>query len=114
VISPILHGLAQGRDPLIVAGDLNLTDQTPDYRRLRSLGLQDAYRVSGWGFGFTFPAIPTQHVMHSLRHFPPFLRIDYVLHSKQITPLRAEVLTSAPGSDHHPVIADVLLPACAP
>ena len=50
------HGLVS--EHLVVAGDLNLSDQTPEYRQLIGAGLTDAHRAVGWGFGHTWNAGP--------------------------------------------------------
>ena len=108
-LEPRLRALVARLEPAIVVGDLNLTDQTPEYRDLIAAGLIDAHRTAGWGFGFTFPATPLTRVLG--RPFPPrpFVRIDYVLHSSELRALNVQVWPTAPGSDHHPVIADLAL-----
>ena len=55
---PRLSQLAAGPNPVLVAGDLNLTDQTPEFRRLLDAGYDNAYRQAGWGIDLTFPALP--------------------------------------------------------
>ncbi len=49
------------------------------------------------GHGYTYPAED------------PNARLDYVLHSQDVVPRAAAVL-STDGSDHLPVIADLALP----
>ncbi len=104
---PAVRALA--REPLVVAGDLNLTDQTPEYRLLRSTGLRDAYREAGWGFGLTFPAHPKLHLRGLGLPIPSLIRIDYVLHSRHFTTRSAAVLQEVTGSDHRPVVATLRL-----
>ena len=98
--------LATGQ-PVILAGDLNLTDTSPEYRRLRRLGLGDAHRDHGLGFGFTFPARPIARVLR--RPFPPIplVRIDYVLHSSNVRVRGVRVWPATGSSDHQPLVADV-------
>ncbi|HVL82424.1 MAG TPA: endonuclease/exonuclease/phosphatase family protein, partial [Actinomycetota bacterium] len=81
--------------PLIVAGDLNISDRHRFYRHLRR-HLGDAHRDAGAGFGFTWRA-PR-----------PFVRIDYVLRSDHWGTGRSETGT-IPGSDHRYVYADLVL-----
>lgn len=124
---PRLRALAQSPDPLVVGGDLNLTDQAPDYQRLlgaRPAGarLVDAYRLRGWGLGHTFPAPPLYPLPPSVvplsifafgRQFVvpgPVLRLDHVLCSPDVVVRRARVWPTWGGSDHLPVVVDLVLP----
>ncbi|MEG4944574.1 hypothetical protein [Microcoleus sp. F4-D5] len=54
--SPEIQDLVQRVEretlPVIVAGDFNMTDETQDYDRVQKV-MQDAFRKSGFGFGFT-------------------------------------------------------------
>jgi endonuclease/exonuclease/phosphatase (EEP) superfamily protein YafD len=80
--------------PLLVVGDLNLTDQHAAYATLaRRLG--DAHREAGWGMGFTFRPFDGG---------PALWRIDYVLHSPELAALDAK-LGDFGGSDHRPLVA---------
>lgn len=86
--------------PVIVAGDFNMTERSPDYRMM-TRKLSDAYRAVGPGLGHTFPrrgSFPAA--------FPapwPTLRLDYVWHSSHFKPSWA--YRGDPGhSDHHPVV----------
>ncbi len=56
-----------------------------------------AHAEPGVGHGYTYS---TEN---------PHARLDYVMHSKDVMPRAAAVL-STDGSDHLPVIADVALP----
>lgn len=81
--------------PLVVIGDLNLTDQQSLYAPL-TRRLHDAHRESGWGMGFTF----TRWREIGL----PTWRIDYVLHTSDLVALSTS-LGDYGGSDHRPVVA---------
>lgn len=110
-VAPRLRALAQGGATLAVAGDFNLTDQTPEYRSLLSSGLVDAYRAVGWGFGHTFPSPAGREALRK-EHLPApaaLLRLDYVLYSRRLTARRVTVWPETGGSDHHPVVADLVL-----
>ena len=86
--------------PLIVAGDLNAPPPSLVTRMLTDRGLVDAFSAAGRGYGYTFG--------HTLLVGRPFLRLDRILASRQLTPVRAWV-GGASGSDHRPVIADFVL-----
>jgi endonuclease/exonuclease/phosphatase (EEP) superfamily protein YafD len=109
-LAPRLQAYTQSHTPLVVVGDLNLTDQTPEYRRLRATGLEDAQRTVGFGFGNTFPAGRSVHAFGRLLPIPtPVVRLDYVLYAS-MTARRVAVWPESGGSDHLPVVADLALP----
>lgn len=107
---PRLRELAQGPDPVVLAGDLNLTDQTPEFRRLLDTGFDNAYRQAGWGIDLTFPAVPRARFMGRtyLIRFP-IVGIDHVLVSSEVKARRAEVWPEAGRSDHRPVVVDLVI-----
>lgn len=84
--------LARG-EPLLVLGDFNVTEREPTYGTLVA-GLQDAHRLVGQGPGNTWrPAL--------LKATPlAVLRIDYLLVSPQLRPLRTHTDCTPRGSDH--------------
>ena len=91
--------LLQG--PVVVAGDLNMTDQSPGYKELtRRLG--DAHREVGWGLGLTFPDREARRITSPF----PLMRIDYILHSRDITAHRAYVGDRG-GPTHRYVVAEL-------
>ncbi|MBI3911381.1 MAG: endonuclease/exonuclease/phosphatase family protein [Armatimonadetes bacterium] len=93
----LVGALADCQGPVVVVGDLN----TPPYGLVYSIltrGLRDAFDVGGFAWGFTYPA----HV--------PLLRIDHILVSARWHVRRAWV-GGGKGSDHRPVVADLVLPA---
>ena len=97
--------------PIIVAGDLNTTDQTTAYRSLMR-GLRDAYRVAGWGWGHTYPARPQRWGRLSIP--ARLLRIDYIAYSPADFDAERAYLGPWDGvSDHLPVVARLRLRAPA-
>ncbi len=107
-IDDLLARLVSERNPTVVLGDFNMTDQSTDYRRLAAR-YPDAYREVGYGFGNTFPNFgqidTTQRdVLAPLPWIPPLLRIDYAFHNEGLRALSAEVWPQTGGSDHHPLL----------
>ncbi len=83
--------LAREDLPVILGGDLNTVPGSPVIGMTRPL-LADSFAEVGAGEGATIPA------------FRPRIRIDYLLHSSELTPLESRVMPLTP-SDHR---------ACAP
>lgn len=82
--------------PTIIAGDFNLPIESAIYRRYWS-GYQNAFSQSGFGSGYT-------------KHTRLVgVRIDHILSSKDVVPIRSFVGKDV-GSDHLPLIADLVLP----
>jgi endonuclease/exonuclease/phosphatase family metal-dependent hydrolase len=75
--------------PVILCGDFNDTPVSYTYQTL-SEGLNDAFRVSGWGIGNTY-----------IGAFPSF-RIDYILHSEEFSSSAYNTLEEK-VSDHHAI-----------
>lgn len=92
-------------NPVVAAGDFNLTDQSTDYRRITRL-LRDSYRSVATGLGLTWPAnfVPVINLDRAV----PLVRVDYIFHSPSIHPVSAQVLRSK-VSDHRPVAAKLIL-----
>lgn len=84
--------LARG-EPLLVLGDFNVTEREPTYRTLVA-GLQDAHLVAGQGPGHSWRPAPLKGTSLGL------LRIDYLLSSPQLRPLRVKTDCTPRGSDH--------------
>lgn len=103
-IDNLVTRLEQEAYPIILVGDFNFNDQTSDYQKLIDFGLVDAYRESGWGLGFTWPANRTP----SVNIYPaiPSVRLDYLFYSKHFAPFLATVLEET-GSDHRPIIVNL-------
>ena len=84
--------LEQGAHVLLL-GDFNVTEREPGYRDL-DRGLRDAQQATGAGPGLTWgPPLPLPRII-------PLLRIDYLLSSPTVTPLRTTVDCTQRGSDH--------------
>ena len=87
--------------PSILAGDLNAPVQSRVCRTLYETGLRDAFSTAGWGYGYTYG--------QSTRLRYPFVRIDHIMVSPEWQVLQCR--EGGPGgSDHSPVIADLVLP----
>jgi endonuclease/exonuclease/phosphatase family metal-dependent hydrolase len=96
--------------PVIVAGDFNMTDETQDYDRVQKV-MQDAFRKSGWGFGFTWPhgwELKFLVKRSNRRLNYPVCRIDYIWYSKHWGAKSSSVL-EATESDHLPIAAELIL-----
>ncbi|NJY62314.1 endonuclease/exonuclease/phosphatase family protein [Salinimicrobium sp. CDJ15-81-2] len=78
----------------IVLGDFNNTAYSYVYRELKALGLQDAYKEAGNGFGKTF----------EIYYLP--LRIDFILPEETMEILSFEN-HEVPYSDHFPITASL-------
>ncbi len=91
--------------PLIVAGDFNTTDQSETYHMVNQY-LKNAHWDAGWGFGFSFPA-PTRRFGGKVS-FPSMVRIDHIFYSDHFYAHHARTLADSGGSDHRPVIADLI------
>jgi vancomycin resistance protein VanJ len=82
--------------PKIVLGDFNTPGESVIFRRDWS-ALTDAFAARGWGFGFT-KISPDLGWAYGTR-------IDHVLSTDEIVPLRARVGPSV-GSDHLPLLVE--------
>jgi endonuclease/exonuclease/phosphatase family metal-dependent hydrolase len=90
---PVLLDFWDRRPYTLLLGDLN---SEPGYREmglLQEAGLLDAWAAAGTGNGLTWPAVD------------PFERIDWIWHTPDLQPLRAEVLATT-ASDHLPLLAE--------
>jgi endonuclease/exonuclease/phosphatase family metal-dependent hydrolase len=91
--------------PTVAMGDWNNPDHGPLYREITD-GLLDAHREAGRGYGFTFP----DDVSHVLAGGGPWLRIDYILASRDWHVADCEVEGDTKGAQHRAVAA-TLTPA---
>lgn len=104
-IAQVLQRAAGESAPVLIAGDLNMADQSEAYGRITQR-YRDSYREVGWGMGFTWPALTGTGGPGALRLFallPPLMRLDYVFHSDHLRALEARVWRTSGGSDHRPV-----------
>ncbi len=92
-IRTLLEELEAEPLPHIVAGDFNLSEYSPVYSELAAV-MQDSYRESARGFGFSWHT--------SL----PFLRIDYIWHSPALIAVKS-LRGKRFDSDHYPVISEL-------
>ena len=113
-IMDLVERIRKEKNPVIVAGDFNLTDQTQDYHRLRQV-LRDAFRESGWGLGLTWPhGWPLNFLIKNSTQTLdyPLFRIDYIWYSPGGKSKITNVLPST-GSDHLPVETQLDFPRSA-
>ena len=87
--------------PTLVTGDLNAPVQSLVCRRLFGAGLRDAFSEAGYGYGYTYGAFTPIH--------RSYVRIDHIMASRQWQFEHCWVGNDI-GSEHCPVIADVVLP----
>ncbi len=98
--------ILQEQGPVIVAGDLNSTDDSRICATLRNVGLHDAFAEEGKGYGYTYGHFLLQHRAPSF-HFS-WMRIDHIMMSSQFQTRRCWTGTYK-ASAHRPVIADLAL-----
>ncbi len=92
----------QRSGPMLLAGDFNATVHHKGFRILMSRDLTDAHQAVGRGLGFTWGP----------RRFGiPVMRIDHVLSTPELKPVRSTMLDSM-GSDHRPLVVDYCIGAC--
>ena len=101
-LAGILELVDESQDPAVILGDFNLSDFEAAYRDFAA-EFENVYRAAEGGFGFTFP---------TNREVPPFpfIRIDHIWVSEEMTPLRAGTDCRETGSDHCLVWGEVALP----
>ena len=90
-------------NPIIAAGDFNLTSWSDDYKKLTKI-VTDAYRSSGKKIGFSWPANRTPSLYIPLA--TPLVRIDYLFHSSSFQTYNAQFLDKT-GSDHLPLLVEI-------
>ncbi|MFF5586549.1 endonuclease/exonuclease/phosphatase family protein [Streptomyces hygroscopicus] len=95
----IVELLGSSPERTVLVGDLNAVPEAPEIRTLTGV-LDDAWPRVGTGDGFTYDAVT------------PHARLDYLLASRDIRPLTAQLRTADPAaSDHLPVVSDLQVPA---
>jgi endonuclease/exonuclease/phosphatase (EEP) superfamily protein YafD len=102
----LLDALAAEKLPYVLAGDLNLTGDTPQHYDLLRLGARDAHDAAGRGRGATWP-------VNSFLRYVPGLRMDHVYTGNGLAAVACET-GEGRGSDHRPVIAAVAWDGSAP
>jgi vancomycin resistance protein VanJ len=75
--------IATAKDPLILGGDFNTSDQTQTYRMVNRY-LQNAHWQAGCGFGFTYPSSHSK--FNRILSFPALIRIDHIFCSRRFVP----------------------------
>lgn len=103
----LIREIAAHAGPVIVAGDLNATDQSTAYAMLTK-HLEDAHRQAGKGFGHTFPAY--RGSFHGLPIPARTVRIDMILYSPDFQAVESRVIPEHGESDHNPVWATLTMP----
>ena len=98
----LLEGL-EGNTVLL--GDMNTTDQCPEYKLIPT-GWRDAYREVGWGLGVTYPV---GRSFFGLRTLIPLFRIDHVFYTGDWQALAART-GKMPGSDHRYLVVEFARP----
>jgi len=88
--------------PTVLTGDLNAPVQSLVCRRLFDAGLRDAFSEAGSGYGYSYGGYT--RVGH------PYVRIDHIFASRDWE-IRHCWTGNAVGSEHCPVIADLVLPS---
>ena len=96
-IKKIIPYITSSKHPVILAGDLNSVPNSYEYQQL-IYWLNDAYTSVGKSAGTSF---------HEFK-YP--LKLDYILHSSEILPIKYEVLHDVKISDHNPVVGYFRLP----
>jgi endonuclease/exonuclease/phosphatase (EEP) superfamily protein YafD len=108
-IQDLVQRLQKETQPVIVAGDFNMTDQSQDYNYLQTV-LQDSFQISGRGFGFTWPH--GWELSFLIKNSPwklnyPIFRIDYIWYDKHWVSRSTKILPTT-GSEHLPVQTELI------
>jgi endonuclease/exonuclease/phosphatase family metal-dependent hydrolase len=95
-VEQLVAALTQRKDlPALVGGDFNIPSDSPLFAPIQG-HFRIAYEEAGWGYGYTYPTRL------------PWIRIDHLLASPHWTITRCWVGPDV-GSDHLPLIAEVIL-----
>lgn len=93
------QALAAEKLPVIVSGDFNFTNNSPQGLALQRAGFRDTLDAHGWGPRWTWPT-------WALRRLVPGIRIDHIYVSPVLT-VRSSRVGIGVGSDHRPVYAEI-------
>ncbi len=85
--------------PVILSGDFNFTDRSPNADLLHHLGLVDSHALAGFGRGSTWP-------VHSFFRYVPGIRLDHIYLSRSLNCSQSRTGTGL-GSDHRPIVARI-------
>lgn len=91
--------LALEQGPLVVAGDLNVSQYSGWYRSLTRIGLQSCHQLTGRGYVTTWP---------NGKMRVPAIRLDHALFSSELVCLSIREGEGL-GTDHKPLIFDLAL-----
>ncbi len=101
MLTALLEKMRAETLPTLVLGDWNLPDFGPRYRAL-TRDFQDAHRVAGSGYGFTFPGDLTLAGAFN----QPWMRIDYILADRRHwRVMECRVQEGAGDSQHRGLLA---------
>lgn len=104
-----------GNAPIVLTGDMNSTETSGVVQTL--LGLNDPGEFQlGDAFREVYPAVGfDERTYHAYAGGTSGSRIDFILHSEELTPIAASIIRTTYGgrypSDHYPVTADFTLVA---
>lgn len=98
--------IANTQYPIILGGDFNTSDQTQTCRMVKRF-LKNAHWESGCGFGFTYPSSVFR--FKGRYSLPAIIRIDHIFFSNKFSIKSAHTLKTSGGSDHYPVIAELVI-----
>jgi endonuclease/exonuclease/phosphatase (EEP) superfamily protein YafD len=103
-IRRLLERLQTEEIPFIVGGDFNTSDYSLMHAEM-SRTMTDSFIEAGYGLGGSWPNSAARGLPSFL---PPLIRIDYIWHSDEFQAVRA-VQGPRLGSDHIPLVADLVL-----
>jgi endonuclease/exonuclease/phosphatase (EEP) superfamily protein YafD len=92
--------IRQERGPVLLTGDLNAPVQSLVCRNLFAAGLRDAFCDAGLGYGYSYGQFTKARF--------PYVRIDHIMFNKRLAAVNCRV-GNAVGSDHSPVVADIVV-----
>eukprot|EP00439_Symbiodinium_sp_Y106_P088268 s1_g804.t1 len=98
-IDNLVADISNVYEPLILAGDFNMTESNEGYDMIRQW-LKNTHEEAGAGFGFTFATPQRRFGM-----LMPLIRIDHMFVSRHFDVLDAGRLAEFGNSDHFPIEA---------